>query len=132
MVPLKNYQKVKSLIFSIIQGIAASYLGINFSYNFLYTSCKKHDIPFKWIIYQFLMIAWCVYISLGFPSSGSVGIATLLDIIATTSKPFYIFTALINTILCCATAIFAFFTLSAAQKYQKVSGQEDQLLNSEN
>ena len=126
---LRNYQKVRSFIFGCIQGFTAVYLGLNFSYNLLYKSCRKRDIPFKWTIYQFLLVAWCIYITLGFPTSGSVGIATMLDILAN-SAPFYsTLFAIINTILSGAATAFAMLTLSKAQAYQKVSGKEDPLLN---
>ena len=126
---LRNYQKIRCFIFGCIQGFAAVYLALNFSYNLLYMSCRKRDIPFKWTIYQFLLVAWCIYITLGFPTSGSVGIATMLDIIAN-SAPFYsTLFAIINTGLAGAATAFSMFTLSKAQAYQKVSGQEDPLIN---
>jgi hypothetical protein len=124
----KNYQKTRSFIFGCIQGFAAVYLGTTFCYNLLYSSCKKRNIPFKWTLYQFLMVAWCIYITLGFPTSGSVGIATFLDILANNAPVFSIVTALLNTLLAGGATAFSIFTLSAAQAYQKVSGNEDPLI----
>lgn len=124
----KGYEKPKCFVFGLIQGFAAIYLGSNFCYNLLYSSCKKRDIPFKWTIFQFLMVAWCLYITLGFPTSGSVGIATFLDILANNAPVFSIIMALINTVLSGAAAAFSILTLSAAQAYQKVSGHEDPLI----
>ena len=120
--------KIRNFIFGCIQGFAALYFAYNLSYNLLYTSCKKRDIPFKWTIFQFLLVAWCLYLTLGFPTSGSVGIATLLDLIANGAPFISSFFAFINTGLCAASSVFAILTLSTSQAYQKVSGNEDPLL----
>ena len=126
---LKSYNKLNSLAFACIQGFAAIYFALNFSYNLLYISCRKRDIPFKWTLYQFLVIGWCLYITLGFPNSGSVGIATMLDILANKTPFISKLFSLVNTGLCLAATTFAILTLSAAQAYQKVSGKEDPLIN---
>ena len=130
---LPYYSKVRCFIFAIIQGTAAIYLALNYSYNYLYSSCRKKDIPFKWTIFQFILIVWCAYISIGFPTSGSVGFATFLDLLASSkSSTFSKMFAFINTTLAITSTAFGLFTLSETQKYQKVSGQDDDsLLNQE-
>ncbi|EAY03190.1 hypothetical protein TVAG_049740 [Trichomonas vaginalis G3] len=128
-VRIKDYQHIQNFIFACIQGLAGSYVSINFIYNGLYSACQKRDIPFRWTVYHFLFIAWCVYLVVGFPSSGSVGLATFLDIISKSDSTFSKFVAFFNSALAGATAFYAFLTLSASQKYQKVSGQDEPLAN---
>ena len=122
---LKDYSKTTAFIFSIIQGFASAYVGINFSYNGIYNAAKRRDISFRWIITQFCFIGWCVYKLIGFPSSGSVGIAVLLDLLANDSSGFSKFMAFINTAVSGASAFCQFKTLVEAQKYQKISGKND-------
>lgn len=119
---LKNYKHVRSMTFGIIQGFATVYILLTQSYNKLYISCKKKDIPFRWIVVQFMLIAWSIYLTIGFPTSGSVGLATLLDLIAKSKNGFSIFMGIINTALCGVNTYFQFTTLYRAQAYQKVSG----------
>jgi hypothetical protein len=123
---LENYSKASALIFAIIQGAATIYVGLNLCYDGIYNACKKKDVPFKWIITQFVFCAWCVYKLIGFPSSGSVGLAVLLDLLAKNSSGFSKFTAFVNTIISGASVYFQIRTLSEAQKYQKVSGRNDE------
>ena len=122
---LSNYNKPSALIFSIIQGFATSYVCINFSYNGIYDACKKRDVPFKWIIIQFCFIGWCAYRLVGFPSSGSVGFAVLLDMLANDSGTFGRLMAFVNSVLSGLALYFEVKTLMEAQKYQKVSGKND-------
>lgn len=119
---LSNYKRVKALPFGVIQGFATVYLLMTQSYNKLYTGCRKKDIPFSWTIIQFALIAWSIYLTIGFPTSGSVGLATLLDLIAKSKNGFSIFMGFVNTALCGANTYFQFTTLYSAQAYQKVSG----------
>jgi hypothetical protein len=91
----------------------------------LYASCKKRDIPFSWVVTQFLIIAWCVYLSIGFPNSGCVGLATFLDLIAMSPSGFSVFMAFLNTLLIVGATILQTMALYRAQQYQKVSGSDD-------
>lgn len=123
---LPRYPKSRCLIFAIIQGYAAMYFAYNFSFSKLYNSCRKKEVPFSWTIYHFILVAWLVYLTIGFPTSGSVGIATLLDIIAIGKSPFSALVAAINTAIVGISLACQFFTLMGAQAYQRVSGVEDQ------
>lgn len=125
---LKEYQKTRCFIFSVIQGFAAVYLSYNYSFVGLYNACKKRDIPFKWTIIQFVVIAWLGYLAVGFPTSGSVGFATMLDIFAKSKSGFSKFMSLINTAITGGALFLSFRTLQQAQAYQKVSGTESPLL----
>lgn len=122
---LPTYPKVRCFIFSIIQGFATFYVLLHYSYEKLYASCKKRDIPFSWTIISFLIIAWMIYLTIGFPTSGSVGLATFLDLVAKSNSGFSVFIAFINMLLTGAATGFQFLCLMKAQAYQKVSGTED-------
>ena len=122
---LKGYSKTSTFIYSIIQGIATIYVGINFSYTGIYEGAKRKDVSFKWIIIQFCFLGWCIYRLIGFPSSGSVGIAVLLDLLANPSNGLSKFMAFLNSLLSGLSAFCQFKTLVEAQKYQKVSGKND-------
>jgi hypothetical protein len=69
-----------------------------------------------------------VYLSIGFPDSGCVGLATFLDLLAKSKSTFSMVVAAVNTALIVAAAFLEFVTLYRAQAYQKVSGQEDEPL----
>ena len=131
---LPTYPKIRCFIFAIIQGFATVYVVLHYSYEKLYSSCKKHDISFTWTIYQFLIIAWMGYLSLGFPTSGSVGLATFLDLIAKSNSGFSIFIAFLNMIVTGAATGVEILAMMKAQAYQKVSGHDDtdKLLNASN
>ena len=129
---ISQYPKLNNFIFATIQGIATVYYTINYSYQKIYDSCKKHDVPFTWTIIQFSLIGWCIYRTIGFPSSGSVGIALFLDLLAKDSKTFSRFLALINTGLSCSATYFQFKVLMEAQKYQKISGRDDEKVLNQN
>ena len=125
---LPNYPHVKNFIYAMIEGAAGLYFAFNFSYSKIYTACRNKDIPFSWTLYQFLLIGWMAYLFIGFPTSGSVGFATLLDLIAKNSPFFSKFMSMLNIIGIGFAIYFEFRTLVLAQNYQKVSGIEDQLL----
>jgi hypothetical protein len=125
---LPMFHHVRSLVFGIIQGFGTLYIALNYSFHRLYAACAQKDIPFSWIIVQFLLVGWCVYLSIGFPDSGCVGLATFLDLIAKSKSAFSMLVAAINTGLIVAAAFLQFVTLYKAQVYQKVSGQEDDAL----
>jgi hypothetical protein len=122
---LPGYNHLRSFIFAGLQGFGTAYVCYNYSFLKLYASCRKKDIPFSWIITQFLIIAWCVYLSIGFPTSGCVGLATFLDLIAKSPSGFSIFVAFINTALIISATVLQTLTLYRAQQYQKVSGSDD-------
>lgn len=121
---LPSYSHVYCLIFAIIQGFGTVYVVFNYSYTKLYNSCRQKDIPFSWIVWQFAILGWCIYLTIGFPDSGCVGLATFLDLIAKSTYKFSMFMALLNTIGIGAATYFQFITLYQAQAYQKVSGHD--------
>ena len=121
---LPTYQHVRCLIFAIIQGFGTAYVVFNYSYTKLYNSLRQKDVPFSWVIWQFAILAWCIYLTIGFPDSGCVGLATFLDLIAKSSYKFSMMMALINTFGIGAATYFQFVTLYQAQAYQKVSGHD--------
>jgi hypothetical protein len=122
---LPLFHHVRSLIFGLIQGFGTVYVVFNYSFVRLYTACAKHDIPFSWVVVQFAIVGWAVYLSFGFPNSGSVGLATFLDLLAKSPSALSHFMAAINTGLILTAAFFEFVTLYRAQAYRKVSGQDD-------
>ncbi|KAK8892206.1 hypothetical protein M9Y10_029429 [Tritrichomonas musculus] len=122
---LPTYPKVRCFIFALIQGFATFYVLLHYSYEKLYASCKKRDIPFSWTITSFLIVSWMIYLSIGFPTSGSVGLATFLDLVAKSNNGFSVFIAFINMLLTGGATGFQFLSLMKAQAYQKVSGTED-------
>ena len=122
---LPTYPKVRCFIFSLIQGFATFYVLLHYSYEKLYLACKKHDIPFSWTITSFLILAWMIYLTIGFPTSGSVGLATFLDLVAKSNSGFSVFIAFINMLLTGGATGFQFLSLMKAQAYQKVSGNDD-------
>ena len=122
VIGLPNFSHARSIIMALIQGIAGIYIGQTFSYEKLYQACQNKDIPFSWTLYQFLFLAWMLYLILGFPNSGSVGFATFLDLISKSSSIISKIVAALNVALIITAAVFEFFSLVEAQKYQKVSG----------
>jgi hypothetical protein len=74
---------------------------------------------------QFAVVGWTVYLTIGFPDSGCVGLATFLDLLAKSRFKFSMFVAFVNTILVGGAALLQFVTLYKAQAYEKVSGQDD-------
>ncbi|KAH0790818.1 scamp-domain-containing protein [Histomonas meleagridis] len=121
---LDKYPHIRCFIFALIQGFATVYFLYTQSYSKIYADCRKHDVSFRWTIVQFIFVIWCVYLTVGFPTSGSVGLATLLDLIAKSKNGFSIFMALVNTGAISAMTYFQFVTLFQAQKYQKISGND--------
>jgi hypothetical protein len=122
---LPTYRHVRSLIFGILQGFATVYMIFNYSFLKLYGSCRNRDIPFSWIVSQFMVVAWIVYLAIGFPDSGCVGLATFLDLLAKSQSTFSKIVATLNTALIVTVAYFQFVTLYKAQAYQKISGQDE-------
>jgi len=123
---LVQYSKINALVFAIIQGIATMYVIINISFKRLYDSCRKSDIPFTWTMIQFCFVGWCVYRFIGFPTSGSVGLATFLDLLAKDSGFISRTIAFLNTCLSGGATFYEFRVLMESQKYQKVSGRNDE------
>jgi hypothetical protein len=122
---LPTFHHVRSMVFALIQGFGTVYFVLNYSFIKLYDSCKKKDIPFSWVMIQFMVVGWIVYLTIGFPDSGCVGLATFLDLLAKSRFKFSMFVAFLNTVFVASAAFFQFLTLYKAQAYQKVSGQED-------
>jgi hypothetical protein len=75
-----------------------------------------------------MVVGWSVYLTIGFPDSGCVGLATFLDLLAKSKFKFSMLVAFLNTIFIASAAFFQFLTLYKAQAYQKVSGQDDEVL----
>lgn len=122
---LPTYPKVRCFIFSLIQGFGLVYCTLHYSFEKLYDACKKRNIPFSFTVTQFALIACCVYLTIGFPDSGSVGLATFLDLVAKSNSFLSTLIALINTCLIGAGTFCEFVTLMRSQAYQRVSGVEE-------
>jgi uncharacterized membrane protein (UPF0136 family) len=118
--PSHNY--VKSIIFSIIFGLLTCYLTIGICFDKLYTACKVHDVPFSYVIMQFGLIGWIAYLCVGFPNSGSVGVATLIDLIAKSGSVWSIVIAAVNSAILLGSFVVQVTVMRKAQKYQKISG----------
>lgn len=120
---LKDYPKAKNIVYSLLQGAGGVYLVYTFTYKKLYIACVAHDIPVSWSFINFALMAWFIYLFVGLPASGSVGLATTLDLAA--AKKWFAFTmGILNTAGIGVVIFFVFVTLAAAQQYQKVSGIE--------
>lgn len=122
---LANYSRAKSVIFSVIFALVTIYLTVSLCWEKLYNGCKAHDLPFSFIVWQFILIAWTGYLAVGFPSSGSVGIATFIDLVAKSDSGWSKMIATINTLLLLGSITVHIIVLQQAQKYQKVSGVPD-------
>ena len=119
---LASYKYATGIVFSIIYGFLNGYLTVSVNFTKLYTACRNRDIPFSFLLFQFALIGFLVYQVVGFPSSGSVGMATFLDLIAQSKSVWSKLIAFVNTMLTLACAITQFVVLQQSQKYQKVSG----------
>ena len=128
----EKYSITKNAVFGIIFGVVAFFCILNFGYRKLYLACAKHDIPFSYTICQLLIILYCIYMLIGVPNSGFVGVAVLLDLIARSHNGWSIFSAVINVVLIATTLALQFLTFVQSQKYQKVSGHDSPALNQEN
>jgi hypothetical protein len=122
---LPSFHRVRSLIFGIIQGFGTVYFAFNYSFLKLYAACRRRDVPFSWVVTQFVLVGWIAYLAIGFPDSGCVGVATFLDLLAKSRSTVSMCVAAVNTALIVAVLYFQFVTLYRAQAYQKVSGQDD-------
>jgi hypothetical protein len=119
---LSNFHFVRSMVFGLIQGFGTVYVVFNYSFLRLYAFCRKRDISFSWIVTQFVIVGWIIYLAIGFPDSGCVGVATFLDLLAKSRSRFSMTIAGINTAIVILSAYCQFATLYKAQAYQKVSG----------
>lgn len=124
---LPDYDHVSNIIFSIIQCIASILLAYSFCFRKLYTSCNHHDIPFFWLICQFVFLLWIIYQFVGFPSSGAAGLATFLDLLTKSNSQWSKISSGLNTIIFLISGVIEFCVLAKALKYQKVSGLEEPL-----
>lgn len=127
---LPTFRHIRCIVLAVIQGLGTGYVALNYGYIKLYNAAKERDIPFSWVSAQFMTLGWCIYLAVGFPDSGFVGFATLLDILAKSDYKFSAFMALLNTVGIGATTYFQARALYKAQEYQKVSGHDQQPLNS--
>lgn len=124
-VRMSDYKHLSNFTFACIEGIAGAYVILNYIYAVLYSSCQKRDIPFRWTIYMFCFIGWLAYLAVGFPTSGSVGLATFLDVLSKSSSGFSKFMAFVNSFIAICSVVIAFLLLGAAQAYQKISGNDE-------
>lgn len=122
---LSTYSHATGIVFSIIYAFLNLYLTLSLCFNKLYTSCCKHDIPFSFIMYQFILIGFLLYQFVGFPNSGSVGLATFLDLVAKSKSGWSKFISFLNSVVILSCAIIQVIILQQSQKYQKVSGVDD-------
>ena len=122
---LSTYSHATGIVFSIIYAFLNCYLTLSLCFNKLYSSCCKHDIPFSFIIYQFILRGFLLYLFVGFPNSGSVGLATFLDLVAKSKSGWSKFISFLNSVVILACAIIQVIVLQQSQKYQKVSGVDD-------
>lgn len=122
---LPGYHHVRCFIFAIIQGFGTFYVVFNYSFTKLYYACRAKDVPFSWVVTQFCLFGWLVYLTIGFPDSGCVGLATFLDLVAKSDHTFSMLMAFLNTGLVGAAAYFQMMALYQTQAYQKVSGHDE-------
>lgn len=122
---LANYSRAKSVIFSVIFALVTVYVTVSLCWEKLYNGCRARDLPFSFIVWQFVLIAWTGYLAVGFPSSGSVGIATFIDLIAKSESGWSKTIATFNTLMLIGSIAIHIIVLQQAQKYQKVSGVPD-------
>jgi hypothetical protein len=124
---LKTHGYVKSIIFSVIFALITGYLTISVCFDKLYTACKVHDVPFSYVVCQFALIGWIGYLTAGFPNTGSVGFATLLDLIAQSNSVWSMIIASLNTVALLASFATQVLVMRGAQQYQKVSGVSENM-----
>ncbi|OHS93943.1 hypothetical protein TRFO_39875 [Tritrichomonas foetus] len=122
---LPSYSHASGIVWSFIFAFLNGYLTISVNFSRLYSSCRAHDIPFSFLLFQFVLIGFLVYQLIGFPNSGSVGFATFLDLIAKSKSGWSKFISFFNTILILSCAVVQFIVLQQSQKYQKVSGHDE-------
>ena len=112
-------------MFSLIYAFLNGYLTISICFSKLYNACRKRDIPFSFLLFQFALIGFLLYQFVGFPNSGSIGLATFLDLIAKSTSGWSKFIAFLNTCAVMSSVIIQVIVLQQSQKYQKVSGVDD-------
>ena len=122
---LKDYDHVSNIIFSVLQGIISVFFAYFFCFKKLYIACNHHDIPFSWLICQFIFLLWIIYQFIGFPSTGAAGFATFLDLLTKSDSTWSKTSSGLNTALMLISGIIEFIVLGKALKYQKVSGLEE-------
>ncbi|EAY14549.1 hypothetical protein TVAG_388820 [Trichomonas vaginalis G3] len=122
---ISDYKLTKNIVMGILQGVAGFYVFLKFGYQSLYVCCAKHDIQIRWTVIQIAIIGWSIYLLIGFPDSGCVGIAVFLDLIAKSTSVWAKIAAFVNTALLGSNLFCQFATFLQSQQYQKVSGKED-------
>jgi hypothetical protein len=113
---------VKSIIFAVIFALITCYLTIAVCFDKLYNGCKTQNITFSFVTFQFVLIGWLVYLITGFPSSGSVGFATFIDMVAKTTSIWPQLIALLNTFALLISLSIQIAVMRKAQLFHKVSG----------
>ena len=126
---LPKYSIPRTVVFSLIFGILNLYLTVSINFKKLYKACKHHDIPFTYTLLQFVLILFLLYLFVGFPNSGSAGLATFLDLVAKSDSVWAKIIAFINTLALLSCIILQFYILQQSQKYQKISGVEPLIVN---
>lgn len=125
---LPKYSLPRTIVFAIVFGVLSLYLTASVNFQRLYRACKAHDIPFSYTLLQFALILFLMYLFVGFPNSGSAGLATFLDLLAKSDSTWAKISAFVNTAALLADILLQLYVLQQAQKYQKVSGVEPVLV----
>lgn len=122
---LPSYSYAYGIVFSLIYAFLNGYLTISICFSKLYNACRKRDIPFSFLLFQFALIGFLLYQFVGFPNSGSIGLATFLDLVAKSKSGWSKFIAFLNTCAVLSSVVIQVIVLQQSQKYQKVSGVDD-------
>ena len=121
---LSNHSIFTSVIFALVQGFGVVYFSRELSYARLYNGCRNRDVPNSWNGTQLVLILWLVYLFLGFPDSGSAGLATFINLVSKTKNTLGKISAFITTALYICSIVFSIRTMKLARTYQQVSGME--------
>ncbi|KAH0792090.1 secretory carrier-associated membrane protein 2-like [Histomonas meleagridis] len=122
---LSNYSYPRSFVFALIFTALQLYLTISICFPRLYRGCKNHNIPISFTFLQFILIGFTLYLLVGFPNSGSVGLATFLDLIAKSDSVWSKIISFVNTFFIFFCVLLHVYVLQQSQSYQKVSGVQD-------
>ncbi|KAH0794222.1 scamp-domain-containing protein [Histomonas meleagridis] len=125
---LSTYSYPRNIIFSLIFTILELYLTASICFDRLYKGCKSHNIPISYTFLQFLLIGVIIYLFIGFPNSGSVGLATFLDLIAKSNSIWSKIISFINTLCLLCLGILHVYVFQQSQVYQRVSGLQETLV----
>jgi hypothetical protein len=101
------------------------YLTVSVCFEKLYNACKVHDVPFFYVVFQFGLIGWAAYLCVGFANSGSVGFATLIDVMVISSSGWSKVVACLNSAGLAVSLVTQVLVMCGAQQYQEVSGPRE-------